>query len=113
MSTQQTQGSDNKEANVTVGAALVLYGYVVVSILKQSDAQLILPSSHFCLAGINDIIKGDIPAGKFVAPFLEIEIPLFTFYMLGPVVLLAIHGVLILHPRLLRRAAPSLQIMAV
>jgi hypothetical protein len=100
--------ADNKDAvatlknNAAAAASASLFLYVIVAVLQQSDADLILPSSVFDLGGLLGNVKEGIPGGAFVAPLLQVKIPLALFYTLGPVVLLVFHAAVVLdRPRLL------------
>jgi hypothetical protein len=62
--------------------------------IKQSDAELILPSSRFDLGGLVDRFKAGIPGGAFITPVLQVQIPLYLFYTVAPVALLALHAVM-------------------
>jgi uncharacterized protein YjbI with pentapeptide repeats len=104
--------SDNG-ANLKVGASLLLFAYVAIAVLKQSDAELILPSSRFDLGGLLDRFKDGVPGGTFVAPILQIQIPLYYFYVLAPIALLVLHGIIVLHPRPLRDVAAPLRQAAI
>jgi uncharacterized protein YjbI with pentapeptide repeats len=100
-------------ANVSLAASMLLYGYVIVAVLKQSDVELVLPSSVFDLGGLLDKVKDGVPGGSFVSPLLQIKIPLYLFYTAGPVFLLALHAFLVGDPRLLWDAHPILRAMAI
>src|SRR4029077_17526588 len=90
--------ADNKDAvatlknNSAAAASASLFLYVIVAVLQQSDADLILPSSVFDLGGLLGNVKEGILGGAFVAPLLQVKIPLALFYTLGPVVLLVFHA---------------------
>jgi hypothetical protein len=104
--------ADNKDAvatlknNAAAAASASLFLYVIVSVLQQSDADLILPSSVFDLGGLLGNVKEGIPGGAFVAPLLQVKIPLALFYTLGPVVLLVFHAAVVLDPATLAVASP-------
>jgi uncharacterized protein YjbI with pentapeptide repeats len=100
-------------ANVSLGTSVLLFAYVVLAVLKQSDAELIIPGTSFDLGEFADRFKDGIPGGAFVAPILQIKLPLYTFYTAGPVALLILHATLVLHPRLLKDAKPALRLAAI
>lgn len=101
------------EANLSAAASVALYFYVAVAVLKQSDAELILPSSVFDLGGLLDQVKEGIPGGSFITPILQVKLPLTLFYTLGPVGLLFVHTALVLDSRALARAAGPLRFLAI
>jgi hypothetical protein len=88
--------------------SLALFAYIGIAVLKQSDTELILPSSRFNLG----VLPG-VPGGAFVAPLLQIEIPLVLFYTLMPPALLVLHATLVSRRRLLRDAAAPLRFAAI
>jgi hypothetical protein len=104
--------ADNKDAvatlknNSAAAASASLFLYVIVAVLQQSDADLILPSSVFDLGGLLGNVKEGILGGAFVAPLLQVKIPLALFYTLGPVVLLVFHAAVVLDPATLAVASP-------
>jgi uncharacterized protein YjbI with pentapeptide repeats len=110
---EQAEAKSERAANFSLGAAVLLFAYVGLAVLKQSDAELILPSSRFDLGGLLEKFKEGVPGGAFVTPLLQIEIPLKIFYTVGPVGLLILHAAIVLQPHLLTRAAVPLRIMAI
>jgi uncharacterized protein YjbI with pentapeptide repeats len=103
------QASHSFAANLNAGTSLLLFAYVEFAVLRQSDAELILPNSTFDLGGLIDKFKDGVPGGAFVAPILQIKFPLYVFYTVGPVVLVALHAALVLRPSNLRGVAPSVR----
>jgi|HubBroStandDraft_4_1064222.scaffolds.fasta_scaffold272170_2 hypothetical protein len=61
------------KANLSAAAATALFLYVIVGILKQSDAELIRPSSVFDLGGLLKEVKEGIPGGSFITPILQVR----------------------------------------
>lgn len=110
---EQAEAKSERAANFSLGAAVLLFAYVGLAVLKQSDAELILPSSRFDLGGLLEKFKEGVPGGAFVTPLLQIEIPLKIFYTVGPVGLLILHAAIVLQPHLLTRAAVPLRILAI
>jgi uncharacterized protein YjbI with pentapeptide repeats len=110
---EQAEEKSERLANFSVAAAVLLFAYVAIAVLKQSDAELILPSSRFDLGGMLEKFKEGIPGGAFVTPLLQIEIPLSLFYTLAPVGLLILHAAAVLQPGRLRSVAAPLRIMAI
>lgn len=100
-------------ANLSIGTFLLLLVSVVVAVLKQSDAELILPSSQFDLGGFLDRFKDGVPGGSFIVPLLNFKIPLTVFYLLGPLLFLSMHGGVVLRLDLLREASLWLRIGAI
>src|SRR4029077_7053453 len=94
-------------------ASASLFLYVIVAVLQQSDADLILPSSVFDLGGLLGNVKEGILGGAFVAPLLQVKIPLALFYTLGPVVLLVFHAAVVLDPATLAVASPPVRWLAI
>lgn len=109
----ETKTGDGFSANLSLGTCVLVFAYVAIAVLKQSDAELILPSSTFDLGGLLDKFKDGIPGGAFVAPVLQIKLPLYMFYTLGPLLLLALHAVIVFRPKLLSDAAPPLRFAAI
>jgi len=99
--------------NAAATAGALLYLYVIVAVLQQSDAELILPSSVFDLGGLLSNVKDGIPGGAFVAPLLQVKIPLALFYTLGPVVLLLFHVAIVLSPDTLATASTPIRWLAI
>lgn len=110
----ETKADSNLNATLSVGAAVLLFAYTALAVLKQSDVELVLPSSSFDLGGLLDRFKEGIPAGTFVAPLLQLKIPLYLFYAVGPVALVALHAVIIVfRPDLLLVSSAPLRLGAV
>jgi len=101
------------KANLSAAAAVLLFLYVIIGVLKQSDSELILPSSTFDLGGILENVKEGIPGGSFITPILQLKIPLTLFYTLGPIGLLIVHSALALDRRALADAAGALRFLAI
>jgi uncharacterized protein YjbI with pentapeptide repeats len=101
------------KANLDAAAVVALFMYVIVGILKQSDAELILPSSVFDLGGLLDSAKEGIPGGSFITPILQVKIPLTLFYTLGPVGLLAVHAAIVLNRRALATAVAPMRVLVI
>lgn len=101
------------KANLSAAAATALFLYVIVAVLQQSDAELVLPGSSFDLGGLLKDVKEGIPGGSFIAPILQVKIPLTLFYTLGPVALLAVHAALVLDRRALAAAVAPLRFAAI
>jgi uncharacterized protein YjbI with pentapeptide repeats len=99
--------------NAKAGASALVFLYVIVAVLQQSDAELILPSSVFDLGGLLDKVKDGVPGGSFVAPLLQVKVPLTLFYTVGPVALLAIHAVAVLDRATLVEASRSIRFLAI
>jgi len=99
--------------NAAAAASASLFIYVIVAVLQQSDAELILPSSVFDLGGLLDKVKEGVPGGAFVAPLLQVKIPLALFYTLGPIALLAFHAVVVLDRTALPRASTPVRLLAI
>jgi hypothetical protein len=105
----ETKTSDGLSANLSLATSVSIFAYLAVAVLKQSDAELILPSSTFDLGGLLDKFKDGVPGGAFVAPILQIKLPLYLFYTIGPLLLLALHTCIVFHPKLLRDAVRPLR----
>jgi uncharacterized protein YjbI with pentapeptide repeats len=99
--------------NAKAGASALVFVYVIVAVLQQSDAELILPSSVFDLGGLLDKVKDGVPGGSFVAPILQVKVPLTLFYTVGPVVLLAIHAAAVLDRATLAEASGPIRLLAI
>jgi len=89
----------NIAGSAGVTANVAVYLYVIVAVLRQSDSELILPSSVFDLGGLLSKAQGGIPGGSFITPILQVQIPLTLFYTLAPIALLALHASLVLFDR--------------
>jgi uncharacterized protein YjbI with pentapeptide repeats len=113
VATPATQNGDHVTANLSLGTSVLLFAYVAIAALKQSDAELVLPSSTFDLGGLLDRFKDGIPGGAFVAPILQVKIPLYMFYTLGPLLLVGVHAILVFQPKLLLDAAPPLRLVSI
>ena len=100
-------------ATVSLGTSVLLFAYVMVAVLKQSDAELVTPGASFDLGQLLDRFKDGIPGGSFVTPLLQIKLPLATFYTLGPALLLLLHAWLMFHPTLLREAIAPLRLATI
>jgi len=109
----RTEDPNRAWPNLEVGAAVLLFAYVALAVLKQSDLKLVLPGTRFDVGALLDRFKQGIPGGTFIAPIAQVKIPLYVFYTLSPIALLALHAVLLLHPRLLAEAAAPLRWAAV
>jgi uncharacterized integral membrane protein len=73
--------------SVELGAFVLLVLYIAIAALNQSDAELVLPFSKFDLGGVLEQFKEGVPGGAFVAPILKIQVPLSTFYVFAPIVI--------------------------
>ncbi len=78
--------------SVELSAFVLIVLYVAIAALKQSDAELVLPFSKFDLGSVLEQFKEGIPGGAFVAPILEIQVPLSIFYVFAPIVILLLHA---------------------
>jgi hypothetical protein len=67
--------------------------YIGVTTLRHSDEQLINPETAIKVSQIVDAIK--LPTGTILAPFLDIQIPIFWYYLGAPVVVLIVHAMLL------------------
>ena len=101
------------KANLSAAVAVALFLYVILAVLKQSDTELILPSSTFDLGGLLEKVKDGIPGGTFITPIFQIKIPLTLFYTLGPIGLVIVHSALVLDRRALANATAPLRFLAV
>ena len=101
------------KANLSAAAATAVFLYVIVGVLQQSDAELVLPGSAFDLGGLLKEVKEGIPGGSFIAPILQVKIPLTLFYTLGPIGLLAVHAAVVLDRRALAAAIVPLRFAAI
>jgi uncharacterized protein YjbI with pentapeptide repeats len=108
-----TKTGSGFSANLSLGTSVLVFGYVAIAVLKQSDAELILPSSTFDVGGLLDKFKDGIPGGAFVAPILQVKLPLYVFYTIGPLLLLALHAWIVFHPKLLQEAVRPLRFAAI
>ena len=102
-----------KLGDVKLGTSVLVYAYIGLAVLRQSDAELILPTSRFDIGEFLGTFKEGLPGGTFLTPLLSLKIPLFYFYTLSPLALLALHAWIVLHPRMLHQAPAWLRAPAI
>jgi uncharacterized protein YjbI with pentapeptide repeats len=111
----QEKGSPMEKLVQGLGPAalILLLAYLLITVLQHSDEELIRPETR---VELSEFVKkvGGIPSGSIVTPLLDLKLPIFYFYLLGPPAVLLLHIYLVGCPTLERLAGvPLVKVLAI
>ena len=88
-----TQLADKVTAPLKASAIVLPIVLILATVLGQADTDLIRPDTQISLEKIN------LPSGTLFTPLLGLKLPVVGFYAIAPLIVLALHWMLLrLHP---------------
>jgi uncharacterized protein YjbI with pentapeptide repeats len=83
------QPNNGASPPLAASAIVLILFYIVVTVAGHVDTDLIRPDTQVSLQAASE--KVNLPSGWVLSPFLGLKLPIFWFYVLAPVIVLALH----------------------